>query len=270
MEVTEYRKKFTSRKDQFRLYPIGDIHCGVIHCAESKIKRAVKQIAEDPFAIWIGMGDYADCIVPSDRRWDVEIIAEWVERSNIVESQRRWLVELFKPIADKCIGLLSGNHEESVRLRNYQDIHLDICRDLDVKPLGYSCFTKFLFERGKGNVHQFTGVFQHGSGAAQTEGGKIMRLKKFMDSFDADIYGMAHLHDIKTNVIAQLYVDSGGNIKQKVRVGAITGGWLRTYTEGLPPSYAEKKGYPPTVLGCPHYVITPDKQHLQVIGFSYV
>lgn len=268
MEVVEYRKKFRSRADKFTLYPIGDIHCGTIHCAEGKIKAAVKSIADDPFAMWIGMGDYADCIVPHDKRWDVDVVAEWVEKSNVAESQRQWLVKLFKPIADKCVGLLSGNHEESIRLYNSQDIHLDLCRDLDVKNLGYSCFVRFMFERGKGNVHQFIGVFQHGSGGAQTEGGKIMRLKKFMDSFDADIYGMGHLHDIKTNVIAELYLDDGNHIKQRVRVGAITGSWMRSYSEGMRANYAERKGYTPTVLGCPHYVITPDKRQLKVIGFS--
>jgi hypothetical protein len=93
-----------------------------------------------------------------------------------------------------------------------------------------------------------------------------MRLKKFMDSFEADIYAMGHLHDIKTNTIPCLYLDDGGHIKQKIKAGAITGSWMKSYTEGVRASYAERKGYTPTPVGCPHFVITPDKNKLQVIG----
>ena len=266
METKEFRVKYRSRKDQFKLFPLGDIHAGTKHCAEGEIKRQINEISVDPFALWIGMGDYMEAITPNDPRWDVEVISDWVENSNIVESQRKWVVNLFRPIADKCVGLLEGNHEASIRLRNYQDVYLDICRDLKVTPLGYSAFVRFLFSRNvTKDVTTFVGVFMHGSGAAQTEGGKIMRLKRFMDSFEADIYGLGHIHDIKTDSIAQLKINEANNIREVLRVGAITGSWFRTYSQGVRASYAERKGYPPTVLGCPHFTIIPDKKILKVV-----
>ena len=264
MQVKEIRIPYKSRRDVFRLYPIGDIHAGVVHCAEKKIKEMVKQISSEENSLWIGMGDYADCITPQDPRWDIEVISDWIENSNIAESQRRWIVELFKPIKDKCIGLLTGNHEESIRLHNCQDIQLDICRDLGVPNLGYSCFIKFVFVRLGAHTDIFTGHFEHGSGAAQTEGGKMMRLKKAIDSFEANIYGIGHLHDIKTLVSPKLYLDNALNIKEFSRVGAITGSWFRSYTEGVRPSYAEKKSYYPTTLGCPVFIIHPDKQIIRI------
>lgn len=269
MEVIEHRVRYRSRKDVFQIYPLGDIHAGTKHCAEEEIKSKVKEIKDDPFALWIGMGDYGEFITPGDNRWDYEVISDWVERSNVAESQRVWLRHLLKPIADKCIGLLEGNHEVSVRQHNYQDVYLDLCRDLEVKPLGYSCFVKFHFNRGalpKHKTTSFTGVFQHGSGGAQTEGGQIMRLKKLMDSFVADIYAMGHLHTVKVNTIPVLTLTEGLKIKDRVKVGAITGSWFRTYSQGVRASYAEMKGYSPSVLGCPHFVIIPDKGILKVIG----
>jgi len=265
METKTFKVHYRSRKDEFRLYPIGDIHAGTLHCAEDLIKKQVKEIKENPHAIWIGMGDYADLITPKDPRWDVEVISPWVERSNVAESQRVWLVKLLQPIANKCVGLLAGNHEESIRRYNYQDIHLDLCRDLNVSYLGYTAFVRFQFIRIRNSVTTFIGAFQHGSGGAQTEGGKIMRLKKLMDSFNADICCMGHLHDIKTNVIPIMGIDESNTIEQKVKVGAITGSWMRAYTQGIRPSYAEIKGYTPSTLGCPHFVIIPDKNILQVI-----
>jgi len=266
LEYAEYRVKYRSRKDSFKLYPIGDIHAGTKHCSESETKKQVKVVEEDPYALWIGMGDYGEFITPKDPRWDVDVISPWVEQNNVAESQRVWLKKLLSPIANKCIGLLEGNHEVSIRQHNFQDIYLDLCRDLGVTPLGYSCFVRFFFKRGAAGVHSFVGVFQHGSGAAQTEGGKIMRLKRLMDSFDADIYAMGHLHDIKTNSIAQMTIDEGGKIRQRVRVGAITGSWMRTYSQGVRAGYAEMRGYSPTILGCPYFIITPSKQLLQVVG----
>jgi len=268
MEYLEYRVKFKSRRDVFRLYPLGCIHVGTIHCAEGEIKRKVKDIDEDPFALWIGMGDYGEFIAPNDKRWDASVQAEWVKKepSNVAESQRKWVRDLLKPIASKCVGLLKGNHEESIRLHNIQDVYLDLCRDLGVPRLEYSAFVRFIFSRGSDghHSHTFMGVFQHGSGGAQTEGGKVMRLKKFMDSFEADIYGMGHLHDIITDHIVQLGVDGAGKIQQKVKAGAITGCWFKSYTQGVPPSYAEEKGYTPTMVGCPHWVIIPDKNQVRV------
>lgn len=213
------------------------------------------------------MGDYGELIIPNDSRWDVEGVAPWVERSNIAESQRKWVVKLFEPIKDKCIGLLEGNHEVSIRTHNYQDIYLDICRDLGVQPLGYSCFVRFIFNRARvvGNAHTFIGAFQHGSGAAQTEGGVIMRLKKLMDSFDADIYAMGHIHRIKSNTIPQIGITDSLKLKDKVRVGCITGGWMRGYSQGVRASYVEQRGMYPTVIGCPYFEITPDKNMVKVV-----
>ena len=102
MKVHSVRIKVRSRKIDYTLHPIGDIHAGVVFCLEKKIKQRVQDIKEDPHALWIGMGDYIEAISPSDNRWDVGVIAPWVEATNVVESQRKWIRGLFEPIKDKC------------------------------------------------------------------------------------------------------------------------------------------------------------------------
>lgn len=258
METHLIRIKYR-RSDEFHLHPFGDIHGGTIFCVEDKAKDKVKEINNDPYSYWWGMGDYSELIIPNDPRWDVEAIASWVERTNIAESQRKWVVKLFTPIKDKCWGLIEGNHESNIRLRNYQDIQLDICRDLGVKNLGASAFLRVCFERKNSNErHCFDIHVAHGSGSPQTEGGKIMRLVRGMMGFHADIYAMGHIHDIKTDSIAELYMDSNLNIKERRRVAVITGSWFKAYKEGAYASYAERKLYNPTTLGCPMITIRPD------------
>lgn len=265
MKIHSTRILVKSKKHEYTLHPLGDIHAGVVFCAEKKIKERVQEIKDDPRALWVGMGDYVEAISPNDRRWDVGVISPWVEQTNVVESQRKWIKNLFEPIKDKCIGLLTGNHEEVCRLHNYQDIHLDLCRDLGVMNLGYSCFVRLLFERST-SVFAVTCHFEHGAGGAQTEGGKIMRLTKGMLGFEADIYGMGHLHDIKINTISRLHLTDSLKIKRRVKVGAITGCWFIPYIESEYPSYAELKGYSPSNIGAPVFVIHPYKRELKVIG----
>ncbi len=271
MEAIEYRVFYKSRSNTFKLYPLGDIHAGIKHCREKAIKAKVKEIQEDPLAFWIGMGDYGEFITPADPRWDIGVVADWVEKTNVAESQRKWIVKLFEPIKDKCVGLLCGNHEDSIRLHNCQDVQLDICRDLGVKNLGASCFVRFVFSRNKDMKHDstmFIGYFKHGSGGPQTDGGKMMALKRGLMGFDADIYAMAHLHDIKVDSQPRLHLSENLKIRQKIKVAAITGSWFLTYMQGEQASYGEKRGFMPTPIGCPIFLIHPNSldPHVSVIS----
>ncbi len=259
------RIKYRSRSDQFRIYTIGDIHAGIKHCAEDEIKKLVAKIEKDDFARWVGMGDYADCITPHDKRWDWGVIAPWVEPDNVVRDQEEWLVRLFEPIKDKCLGLLRGNHEESVRLYNSENLQANLCNRLGVTNLGYSCFLRLIFQRTSTSDHQqFECHFEHGSGCARTDGARAIRLARAMLAFDSEIVAMGHLHDIKINNQAPLHMDKAGHIKHRPRGGAITGGWLKGYLEGVDASYIEKDGAAATIIGCPWFTIIPKEYDVSV------
>ena len=265
MEVKVFEKDYRSRKDVFKLHPLGDIHGGILHCDEKAIKARIKDIAEDPFALWIGMGDYAEFIDPRDNRWDPEITSPWVQQGNVISSQRKWVTKLFRPIVDKCVGLIEGNHEEKIRKRTFNDVYMDICEDLGVTPLGYSCFVDFKFRRtprGKegGSVTSFVGHFKHGSGGGTTKGWKINTLLRGVKDFpECSIYAMGHLHDIITDKDTPLHMTAHGHLGQKMKAVAMTGCWVQTYKEGVRPSYAEAKGYSPSPIDAPIFYITPDK-----------
>jgi len=256
-----------SRPDIFYLYPLGDIHGGTIHCAEAEVKAKVEEIRSNPNARWIGLGDYAEWITPHDKRWEpsYKAIAPWVEQDNIAETQRRWLVKLFTPIKDKCLGLLYGNHEDSIRIHNNDNVHKNICDDLNVKNLGYSCFLHLVFRRKMSREsHLIKCAFTHGTGGARTEGGKINYLKEFMGSFSAQLYGYAHVHTIQIYSPESLTTTENLIIKSKGSIGALTGCWFKTYTQGVIASYGEKKVYKPSRIGCPRFAINPDKGLLGV------
>jgi len=256
LEVIEKRLTYKQADPVVRLYALGDIHAGTIHCAEHHIARKVHEISSDPKALWIGMGDYGDFITPKDKRWGSGQISPWVDPDDIGESVRDWLVKLFSPIKDKCIGMIQGNHEVSYSKQNDGKVHEHICKDLGVPNLGYSAFVKFFFKRENSNeAHLITGCFTHGTGNAITEGAKINNLMRFMKSFDADIYGYAHVHDYIPKSFTRLNVNASGKISNKVAIGATTGSWFRSYTQGTNFSYAETKCYPPNEMCTAMFII---------------
>lgn len=270
MQVKDIEIKYKRSRPLKRLYALGDIHAGTIHCDEDGIGGKVAEIKKDDDALWIGMGDYGEFITPSDKRWDgsQKATAEWVEQDNIARTQTDWIVNLFKPIKDKCVGLLYGNHEESMRRFNHDNVHQNICNDLGVSNLGFSCFIRMFFKRENSNEsHLLTGCFTHGSGASVTEGAKMNRLVRWMHANTAMIYGYAHMHDIITRPKPVLGVEgrfNAGEIRAVEPVGAVTGSWFRTYTQGIVASYGEQKTYPPTTIGCPVFVIDIPNMFVEV------
>ena len=258
MEGKELRIE-VNRTDQYNLYPLGDIHLGSSHCSESAIERKVAAIKSERNALWIGMGDYMECILPSDKRFDIGGLAKWVVKDNITESQRERTVKLLKPIANKCIGLLTGNHEETLHMRGEGDVTRNLCKDLNVDYLSYAAMVRLIFNRS-GSQHSFLVHAWHGAGAAQSEGGRLMRLMRLVNEVQADIYLMGHLHAITTHTPERLTF--GRRVEHKRLVAATTGSWMTTYTqpksgEHMNSGYGERAGYKPSSIGCPVVHIWP-------------
>lgn len=265
MQVKDITISYKASSSEYKLYLLGDLHAGTIHCVEDDIRRKVQEIKNSKNTYWLGMGDYAEFITPKDKRYDPSMcsIASWVEPDNIAHCQVKWLTDLFRPISNKCIGLLYGNHENSIRIFNHDNVQKNLCDALGVSNLGYSCFIRFHFKRENSTeTHLITGCFTHGSSGAITEGAKLMALMRWMKQNDADIYGYAHLHDYLEKSLSKMTVidknDNGGRIKSKTSSGVTTGSWFRTYTQGIQASYGEQKCYPPTELGCGLFIINPN------------
>lgn len=257
--------------DVFHLFPLGDIHYGSIDSAEEAIQRQVAEILKVKNSLVLGMGDYADCIRKNDPRFNIEGLAPWVEKGNIIESQRKKVRELFEPLAKKgkLLGLLEGNHEAEIHLRHQDDIVWNLCGDLKVPYCGYSCFLVLNFTwRKSSNVTQIIIHAWHGAGAAQTEGARLMRLVRLVNDIQAHIYLMGHLHAMTQHIPDRL-IYRRGRVKSMKLAATITGSWLRTYTQPkgeqkLAPSYGEMKGYKPSRIGCPIIHIKPDRDEFTI------
>lgn len=261
MEVKDKYIPYTRANSVFTLFLLGDLHAGTIHCVENDLKNKIREIKETKNAFVIGMGDYAEFITPNDKRFDPsqKSLADWLRPDNIGEDQTAWVVNLLKPIQPQIIGLLYGNHEDTMRTHNHENVAQNICDRLGVPNLGFSTWVRFYFNRkGSKETHLIKGCFTHGSCNGITEGAKLMALMRFIKANEADIYGYGHVHDYIPKSFSRMTVPENSNhakIKQHVSVGTTTGCWFRTYTQGIIASYGEKKVYPPTEICCAKFTL---------------
>ena len=273
-----------SRKDKFRLWNLSDIHLMSRGCSEEKFIKDVKEIRDDPFSFWVGGGDYCDFIGYRDKRFDPDAVAEHVtvrQLSNLGMAGAARFIRFTSSIANKCIGLLIGNHEKSYELATeHEVVNSYMCARLGVEYLHYCCMGVLAFCRcGKTwtprygvsmtdlptshNTETFTLFVHHGAGYAQTPGGKLNKLIQFMQSFEADIYLCGHVHDKVSRSEPTLGLDrTGKKVIQYERVGAVSGSYLKTYTQGYT-SYGEMKGYRPTSLGAAVIEIEPETREIK-------
>lgn len=260
MELNGYRIE-TTRRRGISLFPIGDIHAGSSACDERKVRGTVKRILDDPLAYWLFMGDACEFINYQDKRFDAKTCAPWLrlrDLNDIVQIQADWIIELFKPIREKCIGWHDGNHEETIRLKFGRDIAAYMAKALGAKYLSYSALTMLSVDDGKTSHCK---VFSHhGIGGGRYDGAKINSLQMSGRWIDADLYLQGHNHSCISSVNPCLSIrmkhDDGEGVEweEQDRAFVNTGTYFRTYYRDrnkASSSYAEKKAFPPSKIGTP-------------------
>lgn len=261
------------RGETFNIYPIGDMHEGVKHCDEDLLEAKIEEIRSTN-SFWIGMGDYADLVVPSDfKRWDGAILADWVrgEEDNIAPTQLRKVSKLFKPIWGQCLCLIEGNHEEAIRKYHHynfmKELLIEANKEHTVPYGGVSCMVNLIFRReGSNEAHAYRIHARHGEGAARTSGARALAVLRLAQTFvDAHIVFSGHLHGQESPDIPERIILRRGKIRAFESIACMTGAWLKAYMQGVPPSYLERWGAPPSVLGCPHIILDPQNQRMQLI-----
>lgn len=282
---------YPSRTDVFRIRAISDVHYGNKACAVERLKKDLADIETDTHSYWVGVGDYAEYISRTDIRFDPEVVTENLRIADLGRLGKRLTDEvksMFWPVRNKCLGLLYGNHElKYMKWTEQQDLHDQLCGQLEVPNLGYACMFDLCFVRvpevekpqllpkgdmpltksadgAGGNRTAFRFYLHHGAGWAQTAGGKLNRLIQFMDGFNADIYIIGHVHDETVKTLASVGANRACTESvQQVKLGAIAGSYLRSYQKDVT-TYAEQRGYRPVPIGSAVIQIEPDKRMVGV------
>lgn len=180
--------------DRIEIHPLADLHIGDRMCDWPLVKERLEYIAKTPNAYCILDGDLMDTAICSS-------IGDTYAADPVSPmDQLKLCVQLFAPIKDKILAVLSGNHESRLYRFDGIDITEIMCAQLGI-PERYSPTTALVFVRfGRGNSkyhhrpQMYSIYVTHGSGGGRKEGGKINRLADLATIVDADLYLMGHTH----------------------------------------------------------------------------
>jgi hypothetical protein len=233
-----------------------DVHLGIQNCDEERFSAMVERIAGDSTCWWIGGGDFIEAINYTDKRFDPRCIAPRFREhlDDLATYQIEEFGRLVEPIRDRCLGVHSGNHEETIRLRYHIHVMRDLCKllglDFKTQFLDATALVRLRIERNGKSPLQYTIYSEHGSGGGAYAGPKLNRLQMVPRSFEADIYQKGHVHDKIAMVQPRLAMRMDGrpHLIERPQLFMIGGCFYRTYQEGIT-SYGEKRGYLPTELG---------------------
>jgi len=204
-----------------------DTHIGGTLCHNKGIDRAKQYIMDDPYRVWLHLGDWIGAITSDDPRWDYDT----VKIPTPIE-QAKYAIKKFKPIAKRALVGLQGNHER--RLHRFGDITKEICDGLKIPYGTYSCriiFThkkKTLFKMyaTHGNLRLTSNAKDWEQRQANMRATLKMRLQGKMGDCAVMVCGDAHkLLTVPPSNI--LYLSDGeGGVKQHYLKGAQSGEYI--------------------------------------------
>lgn len=153
-------KQFPKSQDRIHLYALGDVHAGAENFNEDAIKKKIQIIRDDPMGVVSICGDLGDFGLKNSK-------TNVYRATMSPDAQIDYIYELFKPITDKIVSIVPGNHEERI----LRETSISVLYDLAVLwriPEVYRenvAILKLIFGKYKGGPTQntFIGITTHGS-----------------------------------------------------------------------------------------------------------
>jgi predicted phosphodiesterase len=258
-------KKLPSTHNHFI---ISDFHLGTICSSEDGINKTIKHILSEPNNYVSILGDLCECIMLDDPRFS---LGTRDKKNSLPLKQYKAATELLKPIKNRIITILLGNHDWNLARTGGDPIRI-LCDELGVPYGGYT--TKLIIKDTKGNI-QHKMFFTHGRKVFRSnspdpirkEANMLHQLRESLRYKAGDCILMAcgHAHRLLTCFPSQeLWLsDDGENIKQKYteseesgtgfihpdhRYYVCAGSYLRGQIKGVT-SYSELFNYDPLEVG---------------------
>jgi len=233
-------------------YFMGDFHEGNCNQASEAIKQAVRLIKNDEDCGGVfGGGDYTECIINSqDPRFNpIEIAEEYAIRDlkDLPKKQAERLYMKLKPIENKFLAFIIGNHEEQYIKRHSFDVYDSFVSLFPNNPikLGKVGFFKLKFRTGGEHNNWCQNILialNHGiGGTGFREGYPLNKLHDIFRWTRADVSVCFHMHRLVEDEKHFITVGNGEKFKRIRVLYGIGGGFLKTYVQGNT-NYFEDRG----------------------------
>ena len=255
-------KEFKTPHKYIAILPFSDLHIGdngFTKVAEDTLKANIKWVKDNARAYAILNGDIINCAT-------MESKSSPFQQTGGVDSQIKQAVELFRPIKDKILGAIDGNHEQ--RLKKYCSYSptISICDRLGITYMGDSAIYILRLGMGKrGRASRlspratFSVYSHHTTGGGALLGSRmnpVVRLRQIISNADCYVGGHNHMlgiiHDVsycinptvgKVERVRQIFVDAGSYVE---------------YNN----TYAEQKAMSPSQIGSPKIIFEIKLKHV--------
>jgi hypothetical protein len=264
MEIISYDVELESVNHGFVLIPFACTHWEHPGCNQELFKEFVDR-AKNPRVYTLGLGDYLD-FARSHYRNELRKVMPDEDSPELLDSMVRdrldKYIEVVDPLADRCMGLISGNHTWQFMTTDgltkgaefYAGEWSDqyIARQMGIPYLGYTAIIRinvtFKDSGWKDSIHV---IANHGmgnsSGTAGTDLGSMER--KYEPAFDVDLYVMAHTHRRFSYFMPEITLaPNGKEVVEKSKLLVKAGSFLKAYLPGKE-TYASRKLLRPLDLG---------------------
>lgn len=221
------------------LHHLTDFHAGAPDFAEEELKERIALIADDPDARWTFGGDGGDLIRHNDRRYTpTELHWRYRQATDITLATQQHLVELLKPIADKCWAYADGNHERKVDEHYGGHFGPEVCTRLGIEKLfvDYRGMVRVNFKIKPRGAHLSQIIdIQHGWQAGRGKGAFHGQAEKELGFTDGDIILRGHSHRPDKAQFVVPTLNHSGQMVVRPRTVINGGSWRRNYRTGLAP-----------------------------------
>lgn len=188
-----------------KIVPMGDLHIGSAKCDYARIKQTIADVADEPNAYVVLLGD----IINNSTKTSVgDVYSEPMSPMRQMEIA----IDLFTPIKDKILAVVSGNHERRSYKGDGVDLMAFFAKCLDIEDrydyIGALAFIQYGKCPKNSNPNVVSLYVTHGDGqGGKLTGSKANGLEKRGNIIDADIIVTGHTHAPITFKTARYNVD---------------------------------------------------------------
>jgi len=223
------------------IYPLSDLHIGDPKVDKRLFREFLNHIMAEPNRFIIYNGDNMNNAIKSS------VSNVYNEEMNPRE-QKKWLQHELKPVKDRILVFVEGNHEGRTTKDTDQRIVEDIADYLDKGELyrENEAYIKLSFGKRKNSTRQMCyGIYViHGNGGGKRPGSALNNIEMLCMGIEADVYIMGHVHKKIAYKNAYRKADLINNvITERERLFVVSSHWSEFG------GYAARKMYNPSAKG---------------------
>jgi len=252
-ELTYYAQTLDTSFIELLLAPTSDVHFGNPLFSLHHLSKHLDFLKNNPNAFTVLNGDLIEAVTKQSK-------GDVYRQRVTPQEQRDYIVDTFKPLASKILGMTTGNHEQRIYNETGIDVSRDIAKALNVPYRPEGILLKVSFgdnnNRTSGKPYVYWLYATHGYGGARTKSAKAVKVERVASWVDADVYIMSHDHVVNVAPDVYLKPDNRTHIDEKTgfTIGKITANrkmLVKSNAYIKWGGYSEAGGFPPVDLETP-------------------